>query len=224
MKIGIEINHVVRDINSQILKYFIKDIDKDFDEENVNLRTVNFIKQIPFESTKVKNDFLFVDYPYEVFGCASTTYMHLPVLVNDWEHKLRKDNFGGNFDVSYFSLGEKGLTIQSTFFFLSKTATRVRSVFFPQKPKDIWRECDVVITTNYDVVKSKPSGKVAVVIKMDDNSKAIKSADIVYDDLLQVMKDDKFIQSVNKTLNTKEGWIMSNIKKIIYEFKKHFKH
>ena len=36
MKIGIELNHIIRDVNSQMLKYYVKDIDKTFDEKKVD--------------------------------------------------------------------------------------------------------------------------------------------------------------------------------------------
>ena len=43
MKIGIELNNIVRDINKQIVKYYKKDIDKSFDDKNVNYNVLNII-------------------------------------------------------------------------------------------------------------------------------------------------------------------------------------
>lgn len=222
MRIGIEMNHIVRDINSQILKYFVKDIQKDFDESEVDLHTINFIKQIPFKTAKEKHDFLFVDYPYEIFGCASSTAMHLPVMVNDWGYKLGKKYQGEKFDISYFSLGEKGLSIQSSFFFLSKTASRIRDVFFPLKVQDVWDRYDVVITTNQNVIKHKPKGKVVIGIKMSDNLKILKKADLVYDDLPQLIEDDTFIDAINGIMYPIQENLISKFKitlnKVIKKF------
>ena len=36
MRIGIEMNNIIRDINRQMVKYYKKDIVKDFDDENIN--------------------------------------------------------------------------------------------------------------------------------------------------------------------------------------------
>lgn len=214
MNIGIEINHVVRDINSQILKYFIKDIQRDFDEDSVDLKRTDFINQIPFKDEKAKNDFLFIDYPYEVFGCASTTHMHLPVLVNDWADQLHDLSNGDDFTISYFSLGEKGLSIQSTFFFLSKTASRIRDVFFPTSIDGLWDRYDVIITTNADIVKKKPKGKVAVVIKLNDNNNAVKKADLVYDWLADAVLDLNFVDKVSSILSKHKGGVFNWFKKL----------
>ena len=69
MKIGIELNHIVRDVNSQMLKYFKKDIQKDFDDKDVDLNVSNFIETLPFKTKKQKNDFLYVD-RFAKYSCA----------------------------------------------------------------------------------------------------------------------------------------------------------
>ena len=90
MKIGIELHGVIRDINQQIVDYYRKDFDKQFDVEKVDLNTVNFLPQIPFESKQIEDKFMYIDYPYEVFGCAGTMDMHLPNTLNTWHRNLPK--------------------------------------------------------------------------------------------------------------------------------------
>ena len=100
---------------------------------------------------------------YEVFGCAGTYGMHLPNSINNW-HIDNKSNH----EFLVFSLGESGLSIQSSYFFLSKIGCKIREVFFPKKYKDLWDKCDVIITANQNIARNKPNDKYVVLIKTND--------------------------------------------------------
>ena len=100
--IGIELNHVVRDINKQIVKYYAK-----------------------FESKHARNNFLYIDYPYEIFGCASTVEKNLSTKITSWLSDIENIE-DEDIRIAFYSLDEEALTIQSTYFFLSKIGTRVR--------------------------------------------------------------------------------------------------
>ena len=84
MKIGIELNNIVRDLNKQIIKYYKKDINQSFDDKNVNYNVTNVIDSIDFKSKKAKFEYMYVDSPYEIFGCATTTHRNLAVTINNW--------------------------------------------------------------------------------------------------------------------------------------------
>lgn len=195
MKIGIELNNIVRDINGQILKYFKKDIKKDYDDKNVDLNVLNISETLPFKSGKARKTFLYIDYPYEIFGCAKNMHRNLQVRLTDWIDSLNKRD-EEQCELTHFSLKEDALTIQSTYYFLSKTGTRVREMYFPKDGKDMWNICDVLITTDERIVKTKPSNKVVVLIKKNDNAELIKHADLVYDNLLDLMDDTDFYDKV----------------------------
>lgn len=195
MKIGIELNNIVRDINGQILKYFKKDIKKDYDDKNVDLNVLNISETLPFKSDKARKTFLYIDYPYEIFGCAKNMHRNLQVRLTDWIDSLNNRD-EEQCELTHFSLKEDALTIQSTYYFLSKTGTRVREMYFPKDGKDMWNICDVLITTDERIVKTKPSNKVVVLIKKNDNSELIKHADLVYDNLLDLMDDTDFYDKV----------------------------
>lgn len=225
MKIGIELNNIVRDINSQIIKYYKKDINKDFDDSTLDLNQYDYISKLPFKMKKDRNSFLYVDYPYEIFGCARTTERNLANLITEFEIKLNNLDDGIKYEIVHFSLFEIALTIQSTYFFLSKIGSRVRKVIFPKNGIDIWDDCDVVITTNPQIIKKKPNqNKVAVLIRTSDNKKAEKDADLSYNNLLELMNDESFIVAVKKiafTNNKKNVNFIRKIKnKIIKMFKK----
>ena len=168
MKIGIELNNIVRDLNKQIIKYYKKDINQSFDDKNVNYNVTNIIDSIDFKSKKAKFEYMYVDYPYEIFGCAPTTHRNLAVTINNWLISLgnKEDD---KYDVKLFSLKEEALSIQSTYYFLSKIGCRVREMFFPKDGVEMWNKCDVIITLNERIIDNKPEGKVVVLINKDDN-------------------------------------------------------
>lgn len=215
MKIGIELNYVIRDINSQMLKYYLKDIDKNFDDSNIEKNTTDFINQLGFKGKKAKENFLYIDYPYEIFGCANGVHRNSGVILNMWLEKL--DNLGlKSSDVSIFSLKENALTIQSSYYFLSKIGCRVRNVFFPKDGKDMWDVCDVIITTNKRIVKNKPVNKKVFLIKTKDNKKISSMCDGVYDSFNDLVLDENFIKMLSFE-NKKMSWF-KKIKNKFYKF------
>lgn len=203
MKIGIELNGVIRDLNQQIVDYYRKDFDKTFDVESVDLDVVDFLPQIPFKTKQDEDKFMYIDYPYEVFGCASTMDMHLANSLNTWHKNLPKKD-----DIVIFSLMECGLSIQSTYFFLSKIGCKIREVFFPKKAQQIWEKCDVVITTNKKIVNSKPKDKVVVLIRKNDNTRLAKKSDLTYSNLTEIFQDESFLDMIKvKKENKLIKWI-----------------
>ena len=209
MKIAIELNNVIRDINTQILDYYVKDFDKSFNKSCVDKNTYDFIEQIPFETKTICNKFLYEDYVYEVFGCAGTYGMHLPNSINEWHINLKNKH-----DLMVFSLNESGLSIQSSYFFLSKIGCKIREVFFPKKYKELWDKCDVIITANQNIARNKPEDKYVILIKTNDNKKFRYKADIVYDSLNDLLSDSEFFDKINRLKKP------NIFKKIISFFKK----
>ena len=215
MKIGIELNHIVRDVNSQMLKYFKKDIQKDFDDKDVDLNVSNFIETLPFKTKKQKNDFLYVDYPYEIFGCARTKHRNLANSITQWEIDMNNKDNGEKYELVHFSLKENALTIQSSYYFLSKIGSRVRETYFPTDGKDMWKVCDVIITTDSRIIKNKPENKVCVLIRTNDNENLEEYADLVYDNILEVISDDDFLLKVESSRASKKPSIVSKFTKKI---------
>lgn len=195
LTIGIELNHVVRNINRQILRFYAKEFDPSMDWEELDDKADVFEKYCKFNSKYEKNNFLYVDYAFECFGASNAVNSKLPAQINNWLVELtnREDE---EVRVVYYSLYEDALTIQSTFFFLSKMGTRVREVFFPKEIDEIWKHCDVVITTNKEVLNSKPLDKQTVKIIGNGNKENGSVGDFEYDSLVSVIKDEEFIDKV----------------------------
>lgn len=221
MKIGIELNHIVRDLNSQIIKYYKKGIDADFDDSTVDMKCSNLIDRLPFKSVKERDNFVYIDYPYELFGCAKTVKRNLVNDIIEWEDSLNNRDDGDEYSISHFSLHEIALVIQSTFFFLSKTGSRIREMYFPKRGDEIWNKCDVVVTTSYNVVKSKPldEGKVSVLIRTSDNQYAEKYSDLVYNNLTEMINDEYFVDKVKLR---REQPNVSFMQKVRYKIRKLF--
>lgn len=197
MKIGIELNNIVRDINYQLVKYYKKDINKDFNDEDFDYNITDVLPKLKFKNKKAKREFVYTDYPYEIFGCANTMEKNLSVAINNWLIGLyEKDD--DKYEVCAFSCNEETLTVQSTYFFLSKIGCRIREMFFPLKESDMWERCDVIITNNEKVINSKPNDKVVVLINNNDNSKLKSKCDLNYDSLLDLINDEDFIKKVSK--------------------------
>lgn len=213
MRIGIELNNIVRDINKQVIKYYKKDIDKSFDDENINYNVLNIIDSLKFKSKKDKFEFMYVDYPYEVFGCAPTMHRNLSVTINNWIVSLNNKE-DDEYEIKFFSLKEEGLSIQSTYYFLSKIGCRVREMFFPKDGIDMWKKCDVIITTNDRIVFNKPEGKVVVLINKDDNNLVKNSADLNYNSLMELITDEDFFNKVRKISGKKKTSFFDKIKNV----------
>ena len=58
--IGIELNHVVRNINKQIIKYYIKEFNLNVDMEDIDDKEDIFKDFAKFESKYAKNNFLYM--------------------------------------------------------------------------------------------------------------------------------------------------------------------
>jgi hypothetical protein len=196
LTIGIELNHVVRNINKQILKYYAKEFDPSMDWEELDDRVDVFEKYCKFESKYQKNNFIYIDYPYEIFGCANTVEKKLAVKITTWLSEITNIE-DEDIRIIFFSLNEDAITIQSSFFFLSKIGSRVRKVIFPKTVLEVWDECDVVITANNQFFEEeKPGYGKIVLINREFNEKNKDKAFLNYNNLSEVIEDNNFFNKL----------------------------
>lgn len=196
--IGIELNHVIRNINRQIIKYYSKEFDPDTEIDDIDDKQNVFSTYAKFKTSYDKNNFIYIDYPYEIFGCANTMEKKLPVKLTNWLTDLTNIE-DEDIRIVFYSLHEEALTIQSTFFFLSKIGTRVRKVFFPMSIDEVWNECDVVITANDEFFENEiPEGKKIVLINRPFNEKYKEIASLNYDNLSYLIEDNDFFNKIKE--------------------------
>ena len=205
IRIGIELNDVVRNINKQILKYYQKDIDPSLDLDEVDEKDDVF-KYAKFDSNKSRNEFIYIDYPYEIFGCAKTITKDLQVEMNNWLSELTNYE-DDDVEIYFYSLNEESLTIQSSYFFLSKIGTRVRKVIFPRDLNDLTKDTDVIVTANEKVVGflDGKKGIYSILINNNINSECKDKTNANYDSLSDVIKDDGLLNTLHEFVLNKEN-------------------
>ena len=196
LTIGVELNHVVRNINKQILKYYAKEFDPSMEWEEMDDKCDVFEKYCKFKSKYEKNNFIYIDYPYEIFGCANTAEKKLAVKITNWLSEITNIE-DEDIRIIFYSLDEDAITIQSSFFFLSKIGARVRKVIFPKTINEVWEECDVVITArNQFFEEETPEGKKVVLINREFNEQNKEKAFLNYDNLSDVISDNNFFEKL----------------------------
>lgn len=194
LTIGVELNHVVRNVNKQLLKYYQKEFDPSLEIDELDDRVDVISKYMKFKSKKQKYDFIYIDYPYEIFGCAGTSENKLAAKITNWLVNISNIE-EEDIRIVFYSLNEDALAIQSTFFFLSKIGARVRKVFFPKNVKEVWDECDVVITANNQLFEEEiPEGKKVVLIDREFNKENQEKAFLHYGNLSEVIDDNNFLK------------------------------
>ena len=202
IKVGIELNHVVRNINKQILKYYQKDIDPSLDLDDIDEKD-NVFKYAKFETLTDKNEFIYIDYPYEIFGCAKTMSKELPSLLNNWLSELTNYE-EDDVEISFFSLNEEALTIQSSYFFLSKIGTRVRKIVFPKNIEEMVGEYDVIVTSNKQVINHFAEDKNVYTVYIPTGSESdLSKYDKEYDSLDDLIGDESFLKGIQEFVNNK---------------------
>lgn len=191
--IGIELNDVVRNIKKQILKYYQKDYDNSLDLDNIDDKEDVLKKYVKFNSKKELTDFMYIDYPYEIFGCAKTVDKGFVSEFAKWLYNLTNYE-DDEIRVSFYSLNEDALTIQSTFFFLSKIGTRVREVIFPPNIDELKGKFDVMITANSDTIEKFSNFSKIVKINREWNEE--NESFLSYDSIIDIMRDEDFINKI----------------------------
>ena len=178
LTIGIELNHVVRNINRQILKNYAKEFDPSLEWEDLDDKVDIFKKYLKFESKYEKNNFIYIDYPFEIFGACPAMEKNLPRDINNWLADIENME-DEDIRIIFYSLDEVALTIQSSYFFLD--------------------ECDVVITARNEFFeKEKPEGKKIVLINREFNEQHKDEADLNYNSLNEVIADNNFFKKVKE--------------------------
>ena len=195
--IAIELNHVIRNVNKQLLKYYQRDYHPELETDKIDEKRENVLeKYIKFDSKRERNEFIYIDYPYEIFGCAKAMDKNLPRDITAWMEEMtnREDE---EFRVIYYSLGEEALTIQSSYFFLSKLGTRVREVFFPKAIDELKDKCDVIISSDEESLTwAKENSKISVKILSNGNNEVDDDDKFAYATMEDVINDDKFLDKL----------------------------
>ena len=186
-RIAIDINDVIRDYTGNFAKVYKRYVDEDFDADSFTLKQFDYKEAFGFKSRQEFNEFVYVDFPYEHYGCATTCHRNTGARFCDWVENDLTDVEDVP-EVLLVSPMELGLTIQSTCFFLSKLPCRVREIYFPQNSATIWDRCDALVTANPNLIAGKPEGKTVFKIAMPYNGNV--KGDYEFPSFMELMNDE----------------------------------
>lgn len=125
---------------------------------NGEIKNDDLMKYYRFQSVDELNNFQYIEYAIEIFGHAGVSYSTTMSDLN----KLIKDNKEDNFTlVGVDSLGKSK---PATLFFLSKNGCLVNNIKFISSNEidNSWKNCDIWITDNKNIIDSCPKNKTAI--------------------------------------------------------------
>lgn len=197
MKIAIDLNDVLRDYTANFGDYFKKGYDNDIDLDEVEITSNDLSQVFPFKSRYDYEKFVYEDYSWELFAKCPACKAGLGAAFSNWVTKtIPNIDFDEPIDIMLVSPMEYGITIPSTYWFISKLGSRVREVYFPQDSSTIWDRCDILITANPSLLEKKPDGKKSIKIMADYNTDA--PADYTFNNMLEFLEEDGNIESIIK--------------------------
>jgi hypothetical protein len=166
MKIGIEINGVLRDTLKKIQQEYEKwNIDNPFKEESdfkyevlSDLTTLDITKHLLFPSQDDVYDFLYKEHTMEIFGHAGSIEMSSMNDLNDFYMEMRENN-----EIIIVS-DEIGKSKPASLFFLSKFGCLIENIKFYSKItiNSLWESVDILLTANPDLLLNYPENKVVI--------------------------------------------------------------
>jgi len=191
MKIGIDLNGVIRDVflkTEQVYtKYYleeseeeitshydeqseewVKDVnDKEFKHElNLPVTSMNLIDHFKFKTHDDLYHFFYVDFPMQIFGHAPSIEPNTFNILNDLYMDYREVN-----EISIIS-DEIGKSKPATLFFLSKYGCLVENITFYSKSTidETYDYFDVIVTSNPDLLSFNNEDKTIIKVKTTYNN------------------------------------------------------
>lgn len=155
-------------------------------------------KSINLTAKEVYNRFMYEDFLFEIFGSAPLMYKNLDVDVNKFYFKY-KDHI----EFVIFSV-ENEFSISPTLFFLSKMSCKFTNIKFVKKNTDIWKDVDVLITTDPDLLTSKKPQRKKLIKIIRPYNKTIRNNNINIEKIqLNELRDDKKFEKIIRFKNKK---------------------
>lgn len=215
MRIGIEINGVLRDTIGKFTQLYEKHLIEDAEFNNPtylmdlsgntevalikdpfkyeilsDVTSLNLLDHYAFPSKDGLYSFMYEEYTMELFGHAPSTEMMTFNILNDIYHNLRD-----KYDLMIVS-DEIGRSKPSSLFFLSKFGCLLEKVFFYSEitKNDMWNGVDILLTANPDLLLNKPSNKIVIKYETEFNKNVesehtIKSLSEFEDKLTKIIEN-----------------------------------
>ena len=168
MKIGIDINNVVRDTLKRIEQiyekwyienpFFSEELD-DFEYKIISpVTTLDLKSHLAFKNDEHLYDFLYTEHTMEIFGHAGSVEYSTFHDLNDFYLEMRD-----NHEIILVS-DEMGKSKPATLFFISKFGCLVENIsFYSEQTKNLLcNKVDVLLTANPDLLLNKPQTKTLI--------------------------------------------------------------
>jgi len=168
MKIGIELNGVLRDTLKKIQEVYQKwNIDNPFLEEDENgfkyevlsdLDSLDISKHLKFKDKDDLYNFLYNEYTMEIFGHAGSSEMSGMMDLNDFYMDFRDEH-----EIWIIS-DEIGKSKPASLFFISKFGCLVENIKFYSEStiNSMWNSIDILLTANPTLLLNHPSDKIII--------------------------------------------------------------
>lgn len=167
MKIGIDLNNVLRDTLKKIEQIYEKwyienpnvEEEDDFKYEiKSSVTTLDIRNHLAFKDDEHLYDFLYKDFTMEIFGHAGSVEMTTMTDLNNFYLDMRDKH-----DILIVS-DEIGKSKPATLFFISKFGCLIETIKFysEQTKKEMWKSIDVLLTANPKLLLKKPSKKMVI--------------------------------------------------------------
>lgn len=176
MRIGIELNGVLRDtlkkIQQEYEKWYIENPFKEESEEEFeykvisDLTTLNIMNHLKFKNEDELYDFLYKEHTMEIFGHSGSVEISSMTDFNEFYLDIRN-----NHDVLIVS-DEMGKSKPASLFFISKFGCLVETVkFYSESTINLmWDSIDVLLTANPTLLLEHPEGKTIIKFNTNYNS------------------------------------------------------
>ena len=124
-------------------------VDDKTGEANADIFLFKKPEEKKLNAKETYNRFMYEDFVFEIFGTAPLMYKGLDLHMKNFCLKYQND-----IDVALISV-ENIFSIPSTLFFLSKSTSIFKNYYFVDNALDMWKNTDVLITTDPEILKSK---------------------------------------------------------------------
>ena len=174
MRIGIELNGVLRDTLKKIQQEYEKwYIENPFKEESEfeykvisDLNSLNISEHLAFKNEEEVYNFLYKEHTMEIFGHAGSVENSSMMDFNDFYLEMRD-----NHDILIVS-DEIGKSKPASLFFISKFGCLVEGVKFYSEStiNSLWDSIDVLLTANPKLLLNHPDNKIVIKYETSYNS------------------------------------------------------
>jgi len=180
MRIGIEINGVLRDtltkIQQEYEKWYLNENWKELklieDDPEIERKVISDVtslelsNHLSFKNQDEVYDFLYKEHTMEIFGHASSVEYNGMTDLNDFYVEMRE-----NHDILIVS-DEIGKSKPASLFFLAKFGCLVEQVKFYSEStiNSLWDSIDILLTANSNLLLNHPEGKIVIKYNTTYNS------------------------------------------------------